>query len=148
MNRLLILLSFWCYFFYACNDDCTPPIIIEPTIEEVRDSCNGFNLIACSFDFRKGKWAGILDSVELQYYIPDTIWFKEDSLIGWTDQSGEFSFFVSYFSQNLLYKQSWGSEPDDPIFPSGFWTQYDIYTELFRIYWDGGNEFRDYERVD
>jgi hypothetical protein len=152
MSKLIIpVLFIACCIYYGCNEDYPPPIIIEPIVNEpisTEDSCNGFNLVACSFHFREGKWVGILDSLRAQHFIADTIWFKEDSLIGWTDQTGDFTFFVGYFSQNLLYKQPWGSEPDDPVYPSGFWTQYDIYTELFRIYWDGGNEYRDYKRVD
>lgn len=146
MNKIIIpILFISCCLYYACTDDCTGVILIE---RELIDPCENVNPVACSFEFREGKWVEILDSIYIGLTVEDTIWFKEDSLIGWTDQTGDFTFFVGYFSQNLLYKQPWGSEPDDPVYPSGFWTQYDIYTELFRIYWDGGNEYRDYKRVD
>jgi hypothetical protein len=150
MNKVLAFSFFITVcFLYACNDDCTPPIIIiEPTVEEVTDSCNGFNLVACSFYFREGKWVEILDSLELQFYMPDTIWFKQDSLIGWTDQSSDYTFYVGYFRSNLLYKQSWSTEPNDPVSSSGIHTEYDEATELFRINWASGTKPRDYERVD
>ena len=145
MSKLLIpILFIGCCIYYGCNEDYPPPIILEPTIE---DTCNGFNLVACSFYFREGKWVAILDSLRAQHFIADTIWFKEDSLIGWTDQTGDFTFFVGYFTQNLLYRQPWGSEPDDPVYPSGTYTKYDEETELFKIN-TGGSEYRDYKRVD
>ena len=144
MNRLIIFSIFILIsLMYACGDDNGTSI--EP-IEVVEDTCDGFNLVACSFHFRKGKWVGLLDSIQMEYNIPDTIWFKEDSLLGWSNQDGEYFLGKGYFVQNLLYRQARGSEPDDPVLPSGLWTQYDMETELLRIHYL--SQFRDYARVE
>jgi hypothetical protein len=135
MNKVLILLSFCCYFLYACNDDCTPPIIIEEEPYTEPDPCDGINPVACSFDFREGKWLEIQDSIDAQSVLADTIWFIEDSLAGWSFQGEPYKIVTSIFRFNQIYTQGWNSGGQGPLSPSGIYTTYNDTTEYFRIHW-------------
>ena len=72
-----------CSLYYACTDYCTGVILVE---RQQINPCENINPIACSFEFREGKWVEILDSIYIDLTVEDTIWFKEDSLIGWSSQ--------------------------------------------------------------
>lgn len=148
MSKLLIpILFIACCLYYACNNDCSPIIIGSEELLDF-DTCNGINPVACSFSFREGKWVEIQDSISMIFIIADTIWFKEDSLIAWSNDDGSYTNYVGYFTQNLLYKQTWNGQPDDPVYPSGTYTTYNDSTEVFRIHWNFGEQPIDYIKLD
>jgi hypothetical protein len=151
MNKLLILLSFCCYFLYACNDDCTPPIIIEEEPYTEPDPCDGINPVACSFDFRKGKWLEIQDSIDAQSVLADTIWFIEDSLIGWSFQGDPYRILTGYFRFNRIHTQPWNSGGQGPVGSSGIYTTYNDSTELLSLHWSKQLDpffHIDYKKID
>jgi hypothetical protein len=87
-----------CCLYYACTDDCTGVVLVE---RQPIDPCENVNPVACSFEFREGKWLEILDSVYIGLTVEDTIWFKQDSLIGWSSQGEPYEFLKGYFIQYL-----------------------------------------------
>jgi hypothetical protein len=136
MNKLLMILIFVvCYFLYACNNDCTLPIIIEKEPYTVPDSCDGINPVACSFEFRKGKWLEVQDSIDAQSVLADTIWFIEDSLVGWSFEGEPYRILKGYFRHNQILTQPWNSGGQGPVASSGTYTTYNDTTELLSIYW-------------
>lgn len=149
MNKLIIpLLFITCCIYYACTDACTGVILVE---RQSIDPCENVNLVACSFEFREGMWVEVLDSIYIGLTIEDTIWFKEDSLIGWSSQGEPYEFLKGYFINNNLYSQSRGSNSQDPVGSIGTYTTYNDTTEYLQIYWlKPGDPFYyvEYHKID
>lgn len=133
MNRLIIPICFIiCCIYYSCtNDDCSVLLVERQPI----DPCENVNSVACSFEFREGKWVEILDSIYIGLTIEDTIWFKEDSLIGWSSQGESYEFLKGFFIDNYLYSQPRGSNNQDPVGSIGTYTTYNDTTEYLQIHW-------------
>lgn len=149
MTKLILSISFVsCYIYYACTDDCTGIILIK---REKVDPCENVNPVACSFEFREGKWMEIQDSIDAIYYIPDTIWFIEDSLIGWAFGGDPYRILTGYFQFNQIYTQPWNSGGQGPVSSTGVYTTYNDTTGYFRIHWFSQTDpfnYADYEKID
>jgi len=151
MSKLIIpVLFIGCCIYYGCNEDYSPPIIIQDEPTEP-DSCYGINPVACDFEFREGKWLEIQDSIDAIYYIPDTIWFIEDSLIGWAFGGDPYRILTGYFQFNQIYTQPWNSGGQGPVSSTGVYTTYNDTTGYFRIHWFSQTNpfnYADYEKID
>lgn len=133
MNKSIILiLLINCCLYYACRDDCTGVILIE---RENIDPCVNVNPVACSFEFREGKWIEVLDSAYIGLVVEDTIWFKEDSLIAWSFQGEPYLDLTGYFIDNYLYSQPWNSGGQGPVSNIATYTTYNDTTNYLQIHW-------------
>jgi hypothetical protein len=133
-----------CCLYYACTDDCTGVVLVE---RQPIDPCENVNPVACSFEFREGKWLEILDSVYIGLTVEDTIWFKQDSLIGWSSQGEPYEFLKGYFIGNYIFTQSRGSDIDDPVSIDAY-TSYNDSTEILTIEWTAGLQTINYKKID
>ena len=145
MTKLIIpLLFISCCIYYSCTDDCTGVILVE---RQQINPCENINPVACSFEFREGKWVEVLDSIYIGLTVEDTIWFKEDSLIGWSSQGESYEFLKGYFIGNYIFTQSRGSSIDDPVSIDAY-TIYNDSTEILTIEWTAGLQTINYSKVD
>lgn len=148
INPIIYLLLIVLVSIYACTDD-EPIEPIEPWILECTDEYGLVNRMACDFEFRKGKWVEIQDSIEALYVGADTVHFMQDSLIGWSAQGNPYSVLVGYFVRNNLYKQAFNAEPNDPVdIRRGIITSHNDTTDILTIHWDNGLQNISYNRVD
>jgi hypothetical protein len=141
MNRLIMPILFViCCVYYSCtNDDCTVLLVERQPI----DPCENRHIVACSFEFRKGKWLQIQDSTDSS--IADTIWFKQDSLIGWSFQGNPYLDLEGYFINDYLYTESWSSSGPAIV---DFYTTYNDTSKHFTIHTAAGLRPVDFVKID
>lgn len=143
MTKLIIPLLFLsCCFYYACNDDDCTVLVVE---KQPIDPCENINPVACSFEFREGKWMQIQDSIDSS--IADTIWFKQDSLIGWSFQGEPYLDLTGYFIENYLYTQPWNSGGQGSV-SVDFYTTYNDTISYLTIHTAGGLRLVDFQKID
>jgi len=101
-----------------------------------------------SFEFCEGKWLQIQDSLDST--VADTVWFKEDSLIGWSSQGEPYEFLKGYFIDNYLFSQSRGSNINAPVDVEVF-TTYSDSNDYLQIHWLKPGDpfyFVNYKKID
>lgn len=146
MNKLIMLFFIIsCCIYYACTDDDCVVLLVE---RQPIDPCENVNPVACSFEFREGKWLEVQDSAYIGLVDADTIWFKQDSLIGWSFQGEEYLDLTGYFISNYLYTQPWNSGGQGPVGSIGFYTSYNDTTEYFTIHTASGLLPIDFVKID
>jgi hypothetical protein len=141
MNRLIMPIIFViCCLHYACTDDCTGVVLVE---RQPIDPCENVNPVACSFEFRQGKWLEVQDSLATS--TADTVWFKQDSLIGWSFQGDDYLELSGYFIGNYLFTLPWNGSSSNFI---DFYTSYNDTTEYFTIHTAAGLRPVDFVKID
>ena len=142
--NLVSILLICILFFLACDEEPIDPSPQEP-IDELAERCGDVNKVACDFDFRKGKWLEIQDSLDATLVEADTIHFIEDSLIGWSFQGEPYRVLIGYFDKHNLITQHWDG---GPVGDFGIGTEYTDSTDIFRIHWTNGLNSINYRRLD
>jgi len=144
MNRLIIpILFIICCVYYSCTDDNCNILLVE---RQPIDPCENKHIVACSFEFREGKWLQLQDTFDTTE--ADTIWFKQDSLIGWSFQGEAYKDLTGYFIGNYIYSQPWNSGGQGPVSSRGTFTSYNDTTGVLTIEWTGGLQTIDYYKID
>jgi hypothetical protein len=142
----MLTLFIICSIYYACtNDDCSVLLVERQLI----DPCENVNPVACSFEFREGKWLQVQDSIDSS--VADTIWFKQDSLIAWSFQGEPYLNLTGYFIDNYLYSQPWNSGGQGPVSSIATYTTYNDTTQYLQIHWlKPGDPFYyiEYHKID
>jgi hypothetical protein len=147
INLILVSISLVCILsFLACDETPILPDESQTPIDELAERCGDVNKVACDFEFRKGKWLEIQDSLDATLVQADTIHFMEDSLIAWSFQGEPYIVLIGYFTRNNLYSQLFNGGPVNTR--RGIVTEYFDDTKVFRIGWENGLHIRDYRRID
>ncbi len=141
IRYFLALISLLVIASFESCDDLEEPI--EPNA--IVNQCGDINKVACDFEFRKGKWVEVLDSISAIYVEADTIHFIEDTIAAWSFQGEEYLVQTYRFTHNFLYKEpvSGGGLSNMALF-----TEYNDDTKIFRINWENGFQPIDYLKLE
>ncbi len=148
MNKYIIYLLLIAALLSSCDEESCDPVIIdpynfyiEPIDSSLLDPCGTINKVACSIEFRAGKWLEIQDSLNPQ--IPDTIIFVTDSIAYWSPSGNPYLTSKTFFDGNHIYMEwSWGLQ-------GPFSTSYDTSTQLFDIgFGAGGTQAQNYLKIE